>query len=266
MAEAGKIASGSGCPDCGAKKAAISRRIPSDFWLERAKLKNLKWIEMPENNSIKKKIECLACGYGWKVIPENISRGTGCPQCSGTIVSHKTWNERAAAVGIKWLTIPTDARIPSPAKCLTCGFEWKPNPGGVTTGSGCPDCAETGFKAGQPGLLYFIERTNSKGRPARKIGISNTSSSEVRLALWRRQGFVLKHTITHPTGQVIYDLEQAVLKWLRHELGLPQYLDKEEMPFGGATETFQPDLPSNGVVVQKLEQEFTRLKKMSELT
>lgn len=262
MAEAGQVASGAGCPDCGAKKAAISRRLSPEHWLELAKMSNLEWLEIPENNSIKKKIECLTCGHSWRVIPATISGGSGCPQCSGTFVSEQTWHARAAAVGIKWLVAPTDARVPTSAQCLACGLQWQPVPDGVRLGSGCPDCAVTGYKVGQAGLLYLVERSNNKGRPARKIGISNVSSSQVRLALWRRQGFVLVHKITHPTGQLIYDLEQSTLKWLRQELELPQYLDREEMPLGGATETFQPDQPSNNEVVRKLEFEFNRLKRL----
>ncbi len=259
-AEAGQVASGAGCPDCAVKKRSLMRRVSNAEWEWRASAKNLVWVEFPENNSIKKQISCLKCGYEWKVIPQTIAAGSGCPQCAGSYVSQAEWERRAKAVDVEWLEIPVDSRKPTSAKCLKCGLVWRPVPDGVRLGSGCPDCAETGYKVGQPGLLYFVERTNSKGRPARKIGITNIASSKVRLALWRRQGFMLNHQITDENGQVIYDLEQSVLKWLRHELMLPQYLDREEMPFGGATETFQPNSPTNLELISKLEFEYRSLK------
>jgi hypothetical protein len=112
---------------------------------------------------------------------------------------------------------------------------------------------------GQPGLFYLVERDSSQGRPARKIGITNTKGSKTRLALWKRQGFTLKAQYTHEDGSLILQLETSILRWLRNDLGLPSYLDKEEMPKGGATETISPDEPSEYLLLEKIELEFSRL-------
>ena len=254
--EAGSIASGNGCPLCGMNKARKSRHLGANIWEQRASSRNLEWVETPTNNSSKKLIKCKTCAYQWKVIPSSIQSGAGCPVCHGVLVEDATWEARAAAVHIRWLQIPISARKTTPAECLECGLVWKANPSGITSGSGCPDCAETGYKVGQPGLFYLVERSNSQGRAARKIGITNVSSSKIRLKLWKAQGFELTFQKTHTDGRLILQLEQNLLRWLRHELRLPPYLDKEEMPRGGSTETFSPDEPSHKILVKKIEMEF----------
>lgn len=257
--EAGSVAGGAGCPKCGLEKASLSRHLDSKIWIQRAAKQNLKWLELPTNNSIRRLISCQRCSYSWRVIPSTINGGSGCPVCSGVVVEDSTWHARATAVDIRWLERPTSARKPTPAECLKCGLVWKPAPGGVTSGSGCPDCAETGYKVGQPGLFYLVERSSAKGRAARKIGITNVSSSKVRLALWKRQGFDLRFKTQHESGQLILSLEQNIIEWLRYDQKLPQFLDKEEMPKGGATETFSPDEPPERALIKKIESEYLRL-------
>ena len=39
------------------------------------------------------------------------------------------------------------------------------------------------------------------------------------------------------SAEAAYEIEQAVLTWLRDDLGLPQYLLPEQMPQRGHTET-----------------------------
>ena len=256
LANPGSITQGSGCPKCKNLARNLERRISPEIWQLRAGEQNLVWLEEPENNSTKKKIQCQTCHFEWAARPDLIQRGVGCPKCSGTLVEEKDWLERASSVGLRWLELPKGSRTPTKAECLTCGLVWKTNPGAVATGTGCPDCAETGYKVGQPGLFYWVERDNSHGRAARKIGITNVASSKVRLSLWRRQGFSLVRQITHENGAIILRLEQDLLRWLRHDLAIPQYLDPEEMPKGGATETLPRDLPSDFVLNAKIDEVF----------
>ena len=261
FANPGTISKGSGCPKCKNLSRNLARRISPEIWQMRAGEQNLVWIENPENNMMKKKIRCQSCNYIWAARPDLIQRGVGCPKCSGTLVEAKDWLERADAVGIRWLDLPRGSRTPTKAECLTCGLVWKTNPGAVSTGTGCPDCAETGYNVGQPGLFYWVERDNSYGRAARKIGITNVSSSRVRLSVWRRQGFSVVREVTHENGAIILRLEQELLNWLRHDLAIPQYLDPEEMPKGGATETLPRDLPSDEILSQKIDETFFDLTK-----
>lgn len=126
--------------------------------------------------------------------------------------------------------------------------------------TGCPNCANYGFKKGEAALLYFIERLDSEQfRGARKIGITNLASSKTRLRHWLYQGFTVIHTVSHPNGALISKLEDVLLKdWIRGEMGLGQYLSSDEI-LGGFTETFAPDFPSNSDVILKINDTFRDL-------
>ena len=45
----------------------------------------------------------------------------------------------------------------------------------INQGSGCPDCAETGFNPTKPSLLYYVAITSGDGNTVYKIGITNHS-------------------------------------------------------------------------------------------
>jgi len=64
---------------------------------------------------------------------------------------------------------------------------------------------------------------------------------------------------THDNGQLILKLEQNILRWLRDELNIPPYLDKEEMPRGGSSETLPFDEPSEHALLEQINTEFDRL-------
>ena len=79
-----------------------------------------------------------------------------------------------------------------------------------------------------------------------KIGIGGSFSSQDRLDLHLRQGWKIYKKIVYKTAEQAYEIEQAILTWLRIDLDLPQYLTREEMPQRGHTETVDAseiDLP-----------------------
>lgn len=126
--------------------------------------------------------------------------------------------------------------------------------------TGCPSCANNGFKKTEPAIFYLIEREESDlFRAARKVGISNLMSSKTRLRHWAYQGFSTVFTIGHQSGELISDLEHLVLEgWIRAELGLGQHLSSDEI-LGGFTETFAPNSPPNSEVIFKVRQIFDTL-------
>jgi hypothetical protein len=120
--------------------------------------------------------------------------------------------------------------------------------------TGCPSCANYGYKAALPGLLYLVQRNDSEDhRGARKIGITNLTSRQTRLRHWSYQGFNVVFTATHPSGKLISELEAKVLgEFIRKELGLGQELSPEEI-LGGHTETFSLGGPSNEEIIARIE-------------
>ena len=123
-------------------------------------------------------------------------------------------------------------------------------------GTGCPKCNLGGFDSTQAGLFYLLKSVSLK---ARKVGITNPARRYDRIAAYGIEWEVI-HTITNSDGQIIRDLETSVLRWIRKEVGLPQYLGKEEMgQAGGHSETFGIDGISDGELLAKIEEIYQRL-------
>jgi hypothetical protein len=59
----------------------------------------------------------------------------------------------------------------------------------------------------------------------------------MRLADHRRGGWETFKTLPTENGYIAKQVEDAVLKWWRQELGLAYYLLPEQMPQGGFSET-----------------------------
>lgn len=114
-----------------------------------------------------------------------------------------------------------------------------------TKHAACRKCSHFGgFVNDAPGTLYFIENKTLK---AYKIGITNKSSD--RLKLFQKNGWTIVHTYHSQNGKEIRTLEKNILKWVRNELLLPQYLTKSEMGFmEGCTETFSAGTDENKII------------------
>lgn len=189
-------------------------------------------------------------------------QGQGCPICSGRQVSMGV-NDIATthpSLAAEWDTeknanhTPTNTSAGSGAKVFwICpqGHSYRSVIGARTNGgTGCPKCANYGYDSTQEGLLYFIK---SESLSARKIGITNPHRPYDRLAAYGPE-WTTVCTYTHSDGQVIRDLETQIFRWIRKELQLPQYLDREDMGKGGGqSETFTSEVVTDLEVIQKIE-------------
>lgn len=63
-------------------------------------------------------------------------------------ISRDEHDRRAAAAGIVWIETPASNSTKTPARCLTCDWEWDVLPSSIQQGHGCPSCAG---KVVQPG-------------------------------------------------------------------------------------------------------------------
>jgi hypothetical protein len=108
-----------------------------------------------------------------------------------------------------------------------------------------------------PGLLYFIE---NKSMLAKKIGITNVEAKTDRLKAFRGAGWVTIATFVSDDGQKISDAETLLLRWIRKDLGLPQFLDASSMKgTGGASETFSGAIRDDQVLA-KIREVISSLK------
>jgi hypothetical protein len=87
------------------------------------------------------------------------------------------------------------------------------------------------LEADAPALVYLVIHT---ALGAAKIGVTDAAGS--RIAQHRRAGWQLLAAF-QVSAEMACDIEDDVLRCWRHELGLPSYLRRDQMPQGGWTET-----------------------------
>ncbi len=96
--------------------------------------------------------QCSSCGYEWKAIIKDRTRGRGCPACSGRVVTDKNRLSLIhPEVANEWHPDknidlkPENVSFGSNKKawwiCSKCGYEWKAYISKRAQGHGCPHCA-----------------------------------------------------------------------------------------------------------------------------
>ena len=203
-------------------------------------------------------------GHSWRSVISNRALGSGCPYCSNKKVLQgfndlKTTHPELCLEWSKEKNLdvsPTELVAGSSKKVwwtCTCGHEWKATVVSRVRGTGCPSCAVFGFDPASPGLLYVIEHQSLRSY---KIGITNRDNRGDRVVEWRKSGWQVLAVYSHELGEVVEKLESSLLKWIREEKQLPQFLSASEVGrLTGATETFSLDGVEKEVLLKKVEQE-----------
>ena len=215
-------------------------------------------------------------GHDWRNSVTNRSRGRGCTYCA----YKKCWpgfNDFATTHPDLLKDWDYEKNTLDPTKIIAGGkhlVQWSCETHGryeATTlnrayGSetGCPSCAESGYRIYYRGLAYFIE---NKELRARKIGITNTHKTRRRLEGFQQAGWTIVSTWEHESGIVAKLLETALLKsWIRGELQLPAFLDRQDMSnLNGQSETFSEEGPTNFEVCQKADGIFKTISRAAEI-
>lgn len=94
-------------------------------------------------SGVKKKttFECLICGHQWITVPDSIKRGSGCPQCAGSIpVTAEMVQELLAKKGYFLVSGYVNTQTRCFMRCDK-GHEFEGIPSQVTRKIGCPFCA-----------------------------------------------------------------------------------------------------------------------------
>lgn len=129
--------------------------------------------------------------------------------------------------------------------------KWRASVKNRMSGTGCPSCSAKGFRTTEEGLLYFI--VNEELR-AMKIGITNPSARSDRLKTFASKGWTLLRSWRDSDGLVILNAETSTLRWIRRDVGLPPFLNPEQMGrSGGWSETFSGDALTSKVVSDQVE-------------
>lgn len=141
---------GAGCPTCGIKKAAESKRYTIDEFIVTAKEKHGDKYQYPEKcPSLSEKMLIICPIHGvFKQMPTKHLQGQGCPGCVGVKISksktysHEEFEKLARAEhGERYIYLSEYVGCFEPMciRCVQHGEFWQ-QPSDHLGGSGCPSC------------------------------------------------------------------------------------------------------------------------------
>lgn len=263
---------GLGCNACSNKARGVNRRISQtavyDFLIKEGflPLESEKYVDTSTD------IRCThTCGAviktSYRKVLANKTQGNGsCRPCGSKKYADSTRFSIEVIDGIylkqnlrlKHRTY-TGMRYKHATVCLKCGWEWDTLPSRIALGHGCPVCSKGSFKPHTPAYFYLITH-NELG--AHKVGIANIAKTPLadRFYHHKKQGWILINRWDSPSGSEINLLEKEILRILRKEMKIPPYLAKDDMPFGGWTETLSADAISVTKLRDLVEQKILELK------
>ena len=180
------------------------------------------------------------CGSEISIIYAYTKRtGKGCALCAGLQpVTQEEVDSLFESRGFQVVGEFVNTRTPIRAVHNVCGREVSPTYGSLKIGGGCKYCAVGGIDLTLPGFIYVMTHDELS---AVKVGIGGDASKMNRINQHKKYGWTLYKRLTLDTAEEAYEIEQAVMSWLRYDLGLPRFLSSEEMPQGGHTETFSAE-------------------------
>ena len=203
------------CPRCGNREPYSLEKM-----LKCLEGRPIRLVQFAEGSMSYSSFSCTAkgCGHKWRATNGSVGCGSGCAKCAGVLpLTEKEARQKAATR--PELTLATYAGAGDSANtlwhCNKCEHEWKAPVSRVfgKTPTGCPNCAETGFKPGKPALFYAY-KIRRDGRNYLGYGISG--NFEIRDCR-HRGSFAeanatgeLLWTLEHDSGELVRTVEAEV--------------------------------------------------------
>jgi len=149
------------------------------------------------------------CGHEWQSKPNLVLGSGNCPVCADRSWNSEFINATLQDQGrdIEMIGEYVNSIIPTTFKC-SLNHRWNTSAGNILykITSGCPTCANYGFKPSKPAYVYVIKYPTFI-----KYGIAN--NLEQRLEQHRRWGnYEVMHTRLYDTGTQAKTIEQQVKK------------------------------------------------------
>lgn len=189
--------------------------------------------------STKWKSKCTNCGQISFPMYNSVQQGNKCGFCAGIRVDVSKAIETVQSRGLIPKANYPGADSPWECECSKCGNTVYPTYSSVKNGGGCRFCAKFGFTFGKPALLYLI--TNHELR-AHKIGITNLKEGKenTRIQKHSLQGWAVYRVLELDNGEIAKKIENEILRWIRIDLGLGQFLSQNLMPQGERQRQWMP--------------------------
>ena len=224
-------------------------------------------MELHMNSSLDSWWRCREHSHTWRTKVEKRTReGTGCPFCSDRRVwtgFNDLWTKRPDLVDeidfdkepgldpkkLLWVSHDEINWICSEGHKWSAALHLRSSNSNRTP-TGCPNCAVSGFKPDNPGIIYFIENADLL---AYKVGITNAGTQ--RLSSWLGQGWKLIEKYEFTRGAEARYVETRFHFWRRNVLLLSDFLSREDVGrMGGWTETFNNQSLTTDEVKQKIQE------------
>ena len=218
---------GGGCDKC--RKRALS--LSQDEAVKHMLAAGLEPLEPYPGNCTKQwRCRCTKCKSTVSPTLNNVQRGSGCNKCRQ--ISDAQAVDDVLAAGFEPLEPYPGKTIKDwRCRCTRCGNNISVKLSIIRRGSGCKECAETGYKNHKPGTVYLLR---SESLRAYKVGITN--NPDQRLSNHEKHGWRVCGVLTFDDGAKARDIEQWVLGSWR-SAGWAEAVAADLMPQGGWTET-----------------------------
>lgn len=169
-----KLLSGRGCPKCAREKRGDAlRKSHQQFVAEMAEVNNSIIIlgEYRAQN-INILCSCEACGHQWSVLPNNLLRGQGCPECGKKAIGdtlRKAHDQfvselRSISSRIEIISKYQGDSQKVTCKCIECGHIWDASQSNLLKGSGCPACAHIQTSFVERSIFVFLQHALGKDK------------------------------------------------------------------------------------------------------
>lgn len=103
----------------------------------------------------------LVCEHSWLATPNNIKRGSGCPECAhNKPLDTETYKRKIVDSEFELLEdyIPNDTKLLHRHK--VCGHEWNVRPRDIVKGQNCPKCSRRNYSSVAIEWLNSLENPN----------------------------------------------------------------------------------------------------------
>ncbi|WP_405649639.1 hypothetical protein OG581_52490 [Streptomyces sp. NBC_01386] len=227
-----------GCKHCGGRL-----RVPEQQAVSEVRAAGAGPLEAYPGVNERWKCQCLAVdcpGPADRIIYPRLGwvrRGAqACKWCAGAVIDPLTARDiMISQAGLMPQEPYPGVRERWECRCMNCQSIVHPTLGSVNSrGTGCSECANSGFQRGSPGLLYLVTHQRLQ---AAKIGICNLHTR--RIERHEGRGWQRHATLDFPLGRDAELLERQVLAEWRAQ-GWRPVLDGGK-PYDGWTETIPFD-------------------------
>lgn len=197
---------GQGCPKCGGTIKTTEEEF--DHWMK-INHPNIEVLGHFKSWGSKISVRCKVDGYQWDAFGTNLKNLKGCRVCAGNVKKTKeqfiTELQRVTDK-LEIIGEYVNDKEGILTRCKSCSHEWKPKPGKLLLGRGCPKCAKYGFDTEKPAEFYIYCIKDHVG-----FGITNRPKDRHRdhSRTFRNANVVgtLLHTIKFDSGEIAAMLE-----------------------------------------------------------